>query len=54
MNDSATMNIWLHKQMMAQPAANGGKLLPILPAQLSEGSHRYSFQQEFGKWRSVL
>ena len=26
MNDSATMNMWLHKQMMAQLAANGGKL----------------------------
>jgi hypothetical protein len=25
-NDSATMNIWLHKQMMTQLAANGGKL----------------------------
>jgi hypothetical protein len=25
-NDSATMNIWLHKQMMAKLAANGGKL----------------------------
>lgn len=25
-NDSASMNIWLHKQMMAQLAANGGKL----------------------------
>jgi hypothetical protein len=25
-NDSATMNMWLHKQMMAQLAANGGKL----------------------------
>jgi len=25
-NDSATMNMWLHKQMMAQMAANGGKL----------------------------
>ena len=25
-NDSATMNVWLHKQMMAQLAANGGKL----------------------------
>jgi hypothetical protein len=25
-NDSATMNIWLHKQMMARLAANGGKL----------------------------
>jgi hypothetical protein len=24
--DSATMNIWLHKQMMAKLAANGGKL----------------------------
>lgn len=28
MNDSAAMNIWLHKQMMAQLAANGGKLPP--------------------------
>ena len=26
MNDSASMNIWLHKQMIAQLAANGGKL----------------------------
>jgi uncharacterized protein DUF3597 len=26
MNDSATMNVWLHKQMMAKLAANGGKL----------------------------
>ena len=25
-NDSATMNIWLHKQMMVKLAANGGKL----------------------------
>ena len=25
-NDSATMNIWLHKQVMARLAANGGKL----------------------------
>jgi hypothetical protein len=25
-NDSASMNIWLHKQMMTQLAANGGKL----------------------------
>jgi hypothetical protein len=25
-NDSAAMNIWLHKQMMAKLAANGGKL----------------------------
>jgi hypothetical protein len=24
--DSATMNVWLHKQIMAQLAANGGKL----------------------------
>jgi hypothetical protein len=24
--DSASMNIWLHKQMMAKLAANGGKL----------------------------
>ncbi|KIZ44041.1 MULTISPECIES: DUF3597 domain-containing protein [Rhodopseudomonas] len=27
-SDSATMNIWLHKQMMAKLAANGGKLPP--------------------------
>lgn len=27
-SDSAAMNIWLHKQMMAQLAANGGKLPP--------------------------
>jgi len=27
-NDSASMNIWLHKQVMAQLAANGGKLPP--------------------------
>jgi hypothetical protein len=25
-NDSATMNIWLHKQVMQKLAANGGKL----------------------------
>jgi hypothetical protein len=25
-NDSATMNIWLHKQMMTKLAENGGKL----------------------------
>lgn len=25
-NDSSTMNIWLHKQVMAKLAANGGKL----------------------------
>ena len=25
-NDSASMNIWLHKQVMARLAANGGKL----------------------------
>jgi hypothetical protein len=27
-NDSATMNIWLHQQVMAKLAANGGKLPP--------------------------
>ena len=27
-NDSASMNIWLHKQVMAKFAANGGKLPP--------------------------
>lgn len=26
MNDSATMNIWLHKQVMKAMAANGGKV----------------------------
>lgn len=25
-NDSASMNIWLHKQLMTALAANGGKL----------------------------
>jgi hypothetical protein len=25
-NDSAIMNVWLHKQIMAKLAANGGKL----------------------------
>lgn len=25
-SDSATMNVWLHKQIMAKLAANGGKL----------------------------
>ena len=25
-NESATMNVWLHKQVMAKLAANGGKL----------------------------
>ena len=28
MNDSASMNIWLHKQVMTKLAANGGKLPP--------------------------
>jgi len=31
-NDSATMNIWLHKQVMTQLAANGGKV----PAELRD------------------
>lgn len=31
-NDSATMNIWLHKQVMAKIAANGGKLPADLKA----------------------
>jgi len=30
MNDSAAMNIWLHKKVMAELAANGGKLPPNL------------------------
>ena len=29
-NDSASMNIWLHKQVMLALAANGGKLPPDL------------------------
>lgn len=32
MNDSATMNIWLHKQVMNKLAANGGKV----PAELRD------------------
>ena len=32
MNDSATMNIWLHKQVMNKLAANGGKV----PADLTD------------------
>ena len=27
-NDSASMNVWLHKQVMVKLAANGGKLPP--------------------------
>jgi hypothetical protein len=27
-NDSASMNVWLHKQVMSKLAANGGKLPP--------------------------
>jgi hypothetical protein len=27
-HDSATMNVWLHKQVMSRLAANGGKLPP--------------------------
>lgn len=30
MNDSASMNIWLHKQLTQALAANGGKLPPDL------------------------
>jgi Domain of unknown function (DUF3597) len=29
-NDSASMNIWLHKQIMVKFAANGGKLPPAI------------------------
>jgi hypothetical protein len=29
-SDSATMNIWLHKQVISQLAANGGKVPPNL------------------------
>lgn len=28
MNDSASMNVWLHKQVMSRLAASGGKLPP--------------------------
>ena len=28
MNDSVSMNVWLHKQVMSKLAANGGKLPP--------------------------
>lgn len=28
MNDSASMNVWLHKQVMSKLAASGGKLPP--------------------------
>ncbi|MFM0201535.1 DUF3597 domain-containing protein [Paraburkholderia fungorum] len=31
-NDSASMNVWLHKQVMLALAANGGKLPPDLAA----------------------
>lgn len=30
MNDSAAMNVWLHKRVMEELAANGGKLPPEL------------------------
>ncbi len=30
MNDSATMNMWLHRQVMTKLAANGGKVPPDL------------------------
>jgi Domain of unknown function (DUF3597) len=32
MNDSASMNIWLHKQVMVQLAANGGHVPDELKA----------------------
>ena len=32
MNDSAAMNIWLHKEVMKKLAANGGKVPPELLA----------------------
>lgn len=32
MGDSATMNVWLHKQVMAKLAANGG----VVPAELKD------------------
>jgi len=30
MNDSASMNVWLHKQVLTKLAANGGKVPPEL------------------------
>jgi Domain of unknown function (DUF3597) len=32
MSDTATMNIWLHKEVMKKLAANGGKVPPELLA----------------------
>jgi uncharacterized protein DUF3597 len=32
MNDSASMNVWLHKQVMQKLAENGGKVPPELKA----------------------
>jgi hypothetical protein len=33
MNDSASMNVWLHKQVMQKLAENGGKVPEELKAQ---------------------
>jgi hypothetical protein len=30
MNDSASMNVWLHKQVLVKLAENGGKVPPEL------------------------
>jgi hypothetical protein len=52
-NDSATMNVWLHKQIMAKLAANGGKLPPDIKTWLAirtksvvAGAKRWAFQEE--------
>lgn len=37
-NDSATMNIWLHRQVMVRLVANGGKLPPEIKHQVNQAS----------------
>src|SRR4029078_1870259 len=41
MNDSAAMNVWLHKQIMQKLAANGGKL----PSDIKAASPRYRLRR---------
>lgn len=38
-NDSATMNVWLHRQVMTKVAANGGKV-PSPPGRLPSSINR--------------
>lgn len=37
-NDSATINIWLHRQVMVRLVANGGKLPPEIKHQVNQAS----------------